>query len=79
MPNKLSEKELEEVQQIRKQVTEVASALGELNYQKLTIELLIEEQKAKVLEIKKKEAQFFESVRSAYGNVSINLDTGDIS
>lgn len=79
MPAKLTEQEFQEVQEIRKSVTEVASVLGDLNYQKITLDLFIEDQKAKIVEIKKRENEFFEKIRSTYGNVSINLDTGDIN
>lgn len=76
---KLSEQEHQEILQLRKAVNEVASVLGEIQYQKLNLDLIEEEQKAKVIEIKRLEAAFFERIRSTYGNVSINLDTGEIT
>lgn len=76
---KLSEQEHQEILQLRKAVNEVASVLGEIQYQKLNLDLIEEEQKAKVKEIKRLEAEFFEKIRSTYGNVSINLDTGEIT
>ena len=47
---KLTDTELQRIQLIKKDALEVASTLGELSYQKLTIELLIEEEKKKVKE-----------------------------
>lgn len=79
MANKLTDQELQEVQDIRKSIAEIASVLGDLNYQKISLEIMIEEQKLKVLEVKKREMEFFQKVRTSYGNVSINIDTGEIS
>lgn len=79
MSNKLTDQELQEVQDIRKSVTEIASVLGDLNYQKISLDIMIEEQKSKVLEVKKRELEFFQKIRTSYGNVSINIDTGEIN
>lgn len=79
MSKKLTEQEHQEILQLRKAVNEVASVLGEISYQKLNLDLIEEEQKEKVLEIKRLETLFFERIRSTYGNVSLNLDTGEIT
>lgn len=79
MPNTLTDQELQEVQDIRKSVTEIASVLGDLNYQRMSLDIMIEEQKSKVLEVKRRELEFFQKIRAAYGNVSINIDTGEIN
>jgi hypothetical protein len=79
MSQKLSEQEHQEILSIRKTVNEIASILGEIEYQRMNLDLLADEQKAKIVTIKRQEADFLEKIRSTYGNVSINLDTGDIT
>jgi hypothetical protein len=76
---KLTDTELQRIQLIKKDALEVASTLGELSYQKLTIELLIEEEKKKVKAIKVEEEKVLSELKDKYGNVSINIETGDFS
>ena len=76
---KLTDTELHRIQLIKKDALEVASTLGELSYQKLTIELLIEEEKKKVKAIKVEEEKVLLELKDKYGNVSINIETGDFS
>ncbi len=79
MANKLSEKELETLQELKQTAAEIASLLGELNYQKLALELMIDEQKHKIKDMKIKESAFFENIKSNYGAVTLNIDTGEFS
>lgn len=79
MSKKLEDKDFQEIQELRKSVTEIASILGDLNYQKMALDIMIEEQKAKVVEIKKREVELFDNIRKVYGNVSLNLETGEIN
>jgi hypothetical protein len=79
MSNKLPESDLQEILTLRQRINDIATVLGEIQYQKLSLDLIIDEQKAAIQEIKKQEANFFERIRSTYGNVSVNLDTGDIT
>lgn len=76
---KITDSELQRLQLLKQDSIEVATTLGQLNYQKISIELLIEEEKKKIEDIKKREAQIFQELQDAYGNVSINIDTGDFS
>lgn len=75
---KLSDNEFQLIQLIKQDSLEVASNLGELEYQKTIIEDQISRLKARVLEIKKREDQFVEELRDKYGNVTINIETGEI-
>jgi hypothetical protein len=79
MANQLTQEELQQINLIKNDALEVASSLGELQYQKITIELEQEELKAKIKRIKQKENEIFEEIRSKYGNISINTETGEIS
>jgi len=76
---KITETELQRIELLKKDALEVASALGELSYQKLSIELLIEEQKKKIKQIKDQEESLLQELKDKYGNVSINIETGDFS
>lgn len=79
MSKKLEDKEFQEIQELRKNVTEIASILGDLNYQKMSLDIMIEEQRAKIVEIKRREVELFDNIRKVYGNVSLNLETGEIN
>ena len=74
---KLTDTELQLVQLIKRDALEVASTLGELSYQKMTIDLLIEEEKKKVKDIKEREAKILDELKEKYVNVSINIETGE--
>lgn len=74
---KITEDELKRIEIIKKDSLEIASALGELQYQKISIDLFIEEQKEKIKELKKEEAKLFQELRDKYGNVNINIETGE--
>jgi hypothetical protein len=73
----ISDTELQRIQLIKKDALEIASSLGELQYQKITIELLIDEETQKIKELKKDEKKLFEELRDKYGNVNINIETGE--
>jgi hypothetical protein len=79
MEQKLTPQELQQINLIKSDALEVAALLGELEYQKMSIELDMEEQRKKIKEIRVKEKQVFEEIRSKYGAVSINTETGEIS
>lgn len=79
MEQKLTQEELQQITLIKSDALEVAALLGELEYQKMSIELDMEEQKKRIKEIRVKEKQVFEEIRSKYGTVSINTETGEIS
>lgn len=74
---KITDNELQRIQLIKKDALDIASTLGELEYQKMSIELLIEEQKEKIKELKKSEKKLFEELVANYGNVNINIETGE--
>jgi hypothetical protein len=74
---KLTDNELQLVQLLKKDALEVASTVGELSYQKITLELLIDEEKKKIKDIKDREAKILNELKEKYGNVSINIETGE--
>lgn len=74
---KLTDNELERLHLIRKDSLEIASTLGELQYQKTVLELMMDDQKEKIKLLKKSEAKFFEELKDKYGNININIETGE--
>ena len=76
---KITDEQLQKLNSIKQDALEVASTLGELNYQKITLDLEIEKEKLKIVDIKSRESRIFEELNSIYGNVSINTETGEIS
>jgi len=79
MEKKLTQEEFQQINLIKSDALEVAALLVELEYQKMSIELDMEEQRQRIKEIRVKEKQVFEEIRSKYGPVSINTETGEIS
>lgn len=74
---KITEDELKRVELIKKDSLEIASTLGELQYQKISIDLFIEEQKERIKDLKKEEVKLFQELRDKYGNVNINIESGE--
>lgn len=76
---KITETELQKVQLLRDDAFEISSILGQLSYQKISLELLIKEQEEKIKELKKEESKIFSELKEKYGNININIETGEFS
>ena len=76
---KITDSELEQLNLLKQDSLEIASILGDLNFQKTVLEIQIEDQKQKVKDLKAKELVFFEKLRELYGNVTINISTGEFN
>jgi hypothetical protein len=74
---KITQNELDRISFIKKEAVEIASALGELNYQKILLEAQIESQKQKIFDLRKEEDSLFSDLKSKYGNINISLETGE--
>jgi uncharacterized protein YoxC len=75
---KLSDNELQLIKLIRQDSFEAASALGELTYQMTLLDHQIKGIKTRVVEIKDRENSLLEELKEKYGNVTINIETGEI-
>lgn len=75
--SKITDNELQRIQLIKKDALEIASSLGELQYQRISIDLLIEEESKKIKELKDTESKLFQELRDKYGSVNINIETGE--
>ncbi len=79
MNKKITDKEFQELQDIRNEAVEIATILGELTYQDISNKLQIEKQTNRIRAIKAKETVFFDSLRELYGDVVINIETGELT
>ena len=76
---KITEEEQKKISELKHKSLSVASSLGELTYQKIIIEDQIAQQKEKIFEIREDESILFEQLREKYGNVTINIETGEFN
>ena len=74
---KITDEELKQINQLKQEAMEVVYNLGELEYQKVSLDLLIEEVKLKIRAHKEKESQLLLDLKNKYGNVNINIETGE--
>jgi hypothetical protein len=74
---KITDEELKQINQLKQEAMEVVYNLGELEYQKISLDLLIEEVKLKIRAHKAKESQLLLDLKNKYGNVNINIETGE--
>ena len=74
---KITEQELQRINDLKQQTMELVYSLGELEYQKVSLDFLIDDVKKKVRDQKEKEAQLLADLKNKYGNVNINIETGE--
>jgi hypothetical protein len=74
---KITEEELGSINEIKKEALQTVYALGELEYQRLAIELNVDEIKQKIRGLRTKEADILNQLKTKYGNVNINIETGE--
>ena len=74
---KITEEELKSVGELKDQTTQLVYNLGELEYQKISLDILTENLKKTMKEIRAKEAELYTELRNKYGNVNINIETGE--
>jgi hypothetical protein len=74
----LPQEELQQIKEVRKQMLELASVLGELSYQ----EVILSIEKAKLTEavknVREKERSLLDEFGKKYGDGVIDLETGEI-
>jgi uncharacterized membrane protein len=75
--NKVTETELQKISVIKKDALEYASFLGELEYQKTLIEIDVDDIKSKIKLLRQEESKLFSELKDSYGNININLETGE--
>ena len=76
---KITEEELSRINTIKQTSIEIASILGELSYNKIILKNEIELQKSRIFEVKKQEVSLFQDLKTKYGDVTINIETGEFN
>lgn len=73
----VTDTELQKITVIKKDALEYASFLGELEYQKTLIEIDAQDIKSKIKLLRAEESKLFAELKDNYGNININLETGE--
>jgi len=73
----VTDTELQKIALIKKDALEYASFLGELEYQKTLIEIDADSVKSKIKLLREEESKLFAELKDSYGNININLETGE--
>jgi hypothetical protein len=74
---KITDEELKQIGELKQQTTQIVYNLGELQYQRFSIEAAEDELRGVLKETKLKEANILKALKDKYGNVSINIETGE--
>lgn len=76
---KLTEKELKEVKQIQDKTQAAVIELGQIELAKIQLQARRESVEAFLLEVVEEEKEIAKQLEQAYGKVSINLQSGEIT
>lgn len=76
---KLLPDEVKKLKSLQEDSLEIKATLGELNYSKVMLDLLIEEQVKLMKELKTREQSLYEEFKAKYGDIVINLETEEYS
>lgn len=74
---KITEEELKRVSELRQETSQIVYALGEIEYQRIALSTTEELIKEKIKELRTKEAGVLNELKEKYGNVNINIETGE--
>jgi len=78
MSQTISQEDLAQLKSVREQVLQLASALGELGYQEVLINLEKEKITNAIKEVRAKEQSLLQSFGQQYGDGIVDLETGEI-
>jgi hypothetical protein len=76
---KLLPDEVKKLKSLQADSLEIKATLGELNYSKVMLDFLIEEQVKLMKELKIREQSLYEEFNAKYGDIIINLETEEYS
>jgi hypothetical protein len=74
---KITDEELKQVSDLKGETSQLIYSLGEIQYQKVSLDLLEDQVREQIKDFKAKELQFLNELKQKYGNVSINIETGE--
>ena len=75
----LTPEELKEFQDLREEIIQTVSILGDLEYRKTLLDFEIENLKSVIKQNATKERALLTGFGTSYGNGSINIETGEIT
>lgn len=75
--SKITDEELKRVADLKGETSQLIYSLGEIQYQKVSLDLLEDQVREQIKDFKAKELQFLNELKQKYGNVSINIETGE--
>lgn len=76
---KITDQELLQLNEIRKETTSLVTALGELYYQQIAVESELDELKSRVKANAKDQKKLMESLTEKYGSGRLDVETGEIA
>lgn len=83
---KVTEEELQEIQQLRENLVEIVTQIGELHLSEFLakrqleqVQQNVKEHENKFVEFQEKERVLFDRLQEKYGAGNINMDTGEIT
>jgi hypothetical protein len=74
----LSQEELQQIKEVRKQMLELASVLGELGYQEVILSIEKSKFTEAVKNVREKERSLLDEFGKKYGDGIVDLETGEI-
>lgn len=74
---KITDEELKKISDLKQEISQLIYALGELQYQRLNLDQIETQLKDKAKQVKVQETQVLNDLKEKYGNVSINIETGE--
>ena len=78
-PTKLEEQELKQLQNFQQESEILVSQLGQISFQKLQLEKQEEFLKQKFNELNEEEVLISKNLKEKYGNVNIDIKTGELT
>jgi len=83
---KVTEEELQQIQQLREALVEIVTQIGELHLSEFMAKRQLDQvqqnvkvHEQKFVEFQEKERVLFEQLQQKYGDGNINMDTGEIT
>jgi hypothetical protein len=74
---KITEAELKTITDLKQETSQIIYGLGEIQYQKTNLDIAEDQVKEKMKEVRAREVAFLNELKEKYGNVSINIETGE--
>lgn len=74
---KITDEELKSISDLKQEVSQLVYGLGELQYQRMGLDQMELQLKDRMKQLRVQETQVLNDLKEKYGNVSINIETGE--